>query len=92
MLKRALLALTFVAALAAAGVGAVNKAEAGHGCGYYGGGFGYGGYGYRDYYPSYYGGYGHRYHGFYGHGHRHYGHYGHGHHHGHGGVHFSIGF
>jgi hypothetical protein len=97
MLKRALLALTFVAALAAAGLGTASNAEAGHGC--YRGGF-YGGYGYGDYYPSYYGGYGHgprfsyyRDFGHHGHGHRHHGHY-HGHHgHGHhSGVSFSIGF
>jgi len=103
MFKRVLLSLTFVAALAAAGLGTANKAEAGHGCGYYGG---YGGYGYGDYYPSYYGGYGYGhgprfsyyrvyghsryggYGGYYGRGHH--GH--HGHHHGHGGVSFSIGF
>jgi hypothetical protein len=101
MLKRVLLSLTFVAALAAAGLGTASKAEAGHGCGYYGG---YGGYGHRSYYPSYYGHYGHGYgpsFSYYrGFGDSHYGHYGHGrhghrrHHHGHhhGGVSFSIGF
>ena len=46
MFKRMLLALTFVAALGAAGVGTSSKAMA-HGCGY-------GGYGYRAaYYPTY---------------------------------------
>jgi hypothetical protein len=98
MLKRTVLALTFVAAVCAAGFGMSGTAQAGHGCGY--GGYG-GGYGYRSYYPSYYGGYsygprisyhgGHGHHGY--HGHRgHYGHHGHHHHHGHSGVHFSFGF
>jgi hypothetical protein len=94
MLKRALLALTFVAALGAAGFGISSQAEAGHGCGY----------GYRShYYPSHYSHYdgydygsrisyyrAHERH------HRHYDHYPnhhHGRHHHHGsGVHFSIGF
>ena len=54
MLKRTLLALSFVTALCAAGFGMSGQAQAGHGCGYDGG---YGGYGYRAYYPgaAYYG-------------------------------------
>ncbi|HEY3392458.1 MAG TPA: hypothetical protein VGK58_07115 [Lacipirellulaceae bacterium] len=98
MLKRALLALAFVAALGAAGMGVANKAEAGHGH-FYGGYYG----GYGTYYPSYYGGYGHgprfsyyrgfgSHYGHHGHRSRHHGHHGH---HGHGhrsGVSFSIGF
>jgi hypothetical protein len=94
MSKRVLLALTFVAALGAAGVGMTSKAQAGHDCGY--GGHGYGGYGYSDYYPAYVSSYGyaprfsyyrsagyphfdrHYYRGH--HGHRHHGHRHHGHH------------
>jgi hypothetical protein len=99
MLKRTLLALSFVVALCAAGFGMSGTAQAGHGCGYDGG---YGGYGYRAYYPSshysYYD-YGYRprvsYYRSYdrgGYGHRgHHGHHGH-HGHGHSGVSFSFGF
>jgi hypothetical protein len=103
MVKRVLLALTFVAALGAAGFGLSGAAQAGHGCGY-GGGYGYGGYGYgggyghSSYYPSYhshYGGYGYgprvSYYGGHGH-HGYHGHHGHHGHHDHGGVHFSFGF
>ena len=61
MLKHVLLSLTFIAALAAAGLGTASKAEASHGCGYYGG---YGGYGYRSHYPSHYGSYGYGGHGY----------------------------
>jgi hypothetical protein len=92
-MKRILLSLAFVAALAAGGLGLSSAAEAYGGCGY-------GSYGYSsNYYPSYYGGYGYapqvsyyRDYGHRGHGHRRY----HGHHdyhgHGHSGLHFSIGF
>jgi hypothetical protein len=89
MLKRTLIALSFVVALCAAGFGISSKAEAGHGCGYYG---------YRSYYPSYY-----SYYDYYDYGprisyyrsfdHGHHGHHGHGHrgHHD-SGLYFSIGF
>ncbi|MEX2308543.1 MAG: hypothetical protein WD738_13160 [Pirellulales bacterium] len=94
MLKRILLALTFVAVLGAAGLGMSSKAAAGHGC--YDD-YSYGGYGYRTYqpvyysdwgYPTYYRSYGYpqRYDGH----HRYHGH--HGHHHDRGGISFSIGF
>lgn len=96
MLKRILLASTFVAALGAAGLGISNTALARHGC--YDD---YGWYGHRTYYPayydyspgfSYYRSFGHRHfhdrHHHHRHRHHHHGH----HHHGHGGVHFSIGF
>ena len=99
MLKRVLLALTFVAALGAAGVGMAGKAQARHDCDY-----GYGGYGHGGHYPGYYSSYGYaprltyyRSHGYphYGRhhhrGHRH-GHHHRGHHRGHSGVYFSIGF
>ena len=101
MLKRVLLALTFVAALGAAGVGMTNKAEARHDCDYgYGG---YGGYGYGGYYPSYYSSYGYaprftyyRSHGYPHFDRHHYRGHRHGHHRGHhrggSGVYFSIGF
>jgi hypothetical protein len=94
MLKRTLVALTFVAALCAAGFGVSSVANAGHGCGY----------GYRShYYPSYYSyyddgyDYGSRisYYRAHERHHRHYDYYPrhHDHHHHHGsGVHFSIGF
>jgi hypothetical protein len=94
MFKRVLLSLTFIVALATAGL-AMSGTAAAYGC-HYGG---YGGYGsYSDYgygygpRVSYYRGshYGYRsnrwddhYHG---HGHRRH------HHHDHGGFHFSIGF
>jgi hypothetical protein len=94
MVKRTLLALTFVAALGAAGFGLNGNAQAGHGCGYGGGYYG-GGYGYRTFYPSYrpyFTGYGppayYRNYGYHG-GHGHHGHHGH---HDHGGVYFSFGF
>ena len=59
MFKRVVLALTFVAALGAAGLGMGSKAVAGHGCGYgrYGG-YGYGGHSYRAYYSDHYGDWG----------------------------------
>jgi hypothetical protein len=44
MVKRVLLALTFVAALGVAGLGISNTAEAGHGCNRGGGGGYYGAY------------------------------------------------
>jgi hypothetical protein len=89
MLRRIILALTFVAALGVAGLGMSKTADAWHSCnrGYYGG---YGGYS-----SAYYGGnpydysprYWPRYSTFYGapvyYGHRH---------HHHSGVHFSFGF
>ncbi len=98
MFKRVVLALTFVAALGAAGLGMSSNANAGHGCGY--------GYEYGAYYPSHYGSWGYGpqisyyrgYDRFHHHDSWHHGHHGHhGHrrhgHHGHGsGVHFSIGF
>jgi hypothetical protein len=90
-MKRILLALTFVAALGAAGLGIGSKAEAWHGCH---DGYGYGHYGYRSY-PVYYGGY-YPSHSYRSHwrgdrGHRGHGHHGHGHH-DHGGISFSFGF
>ncbi len=67
MIRRIVLALTFVAALGAAGVGPASKAEAhGGGCGYgnyfgnyggYGGGYGGGYAAYNGYRGVYYGGY-----------------------------------
>jgi hypothetical protein len=90
MFKRVLVALTFVVALGAAGLGMSGKAEAGHGCGY--GGYGHG---YRSYYPSYYDhyDYGSRVSYYRSHGHRPHRHHDHHHHdHGHSGVYFSIGF
>jgi hypothetical protein len=45
MLKRTIIALSFIVALCAAGFGISSAAEARHGCGYYG---------YDSYYPSYY--------------------------------------
>jgi hypothetical protein len=63
MFRRIVLALTFVAALGAAGVGMVSKAAAhGGGCGYggyggYGGGYGGGYAAYNGYRNVYYGGY-----------------------------------
>ena len=93
MFRRIVMALTFVAALGAAGVGLANNAQA-QGCGYggYGGGYAhYNGYrnvyrgGYPTYYPSYYSaGYVYTppvvfYPGGRGHGYRsHHGHHGHG--------------
>jgi hypothetical protein len=98
MLKRTVLALTFVAALCAAGFGMSGTAQARHGCGYGGGGYyGGSGYGHGGYYSSYrpyYGGYGYRsYYGGHGHhgGYGHHGHHGH-HDHGHSGLYFSFGF
>jgi hypothetical protein len=95
MFKRILLAVAFVAALAAGGVGLSSTAQAGHGCDYgYGGYRTYyypGSYGYyaprASYYRSYYDYpsdyyYGHRRH----HGHRHH------HHDDHVGISFSFGF
>ena len=89
-MKRILLALTFVAALGAAGLGMSNTAEARHGCAY-------GGFAYPAYYPSYYSyyDYGPQFTYYRSHGHR--GHHGHHRHHGHrhhdhGGISFSIGF
>jgi hypothetical protein len=94
-MKRIFLALTFVAALAAAGLGMSSTATAGHGCydDYYGGWYGYR----SHYYPSYYSyyDYGPSFSYYRSHGHRshHHGHHHHGHHgHGHSGLHFSIGF
>lgn len=96
MLKRVALALTFVAALGAAGLSTSRSAQAYGGCHGPGGYGGYGG-GYGAYYPgyysswgyapryTYYGGYGGDVHYYRGNPHRH-------HHHDHGGVHFSIGF
>ena len=51
MWKRVLVALAFVAALGAGGMGLASKAEA------HGGGCGYGGYGHRAFYGGPYGGY-----------------------------------
>jgi hypothetical protein len=95
MFKRILLAVAFVAALVAGGVGLSSTAQAGHGCDYgYGGYRTYyypGSYGYysprASYYRSYYDYpsdyyYGHRRH----HGHRHH------HHDDHVGISFSFGF
>ena len=55
MVKRVLLAFTFVAALGAAGLGIGSKALAWHDCDSGYGYRGYGGYGYSAYYPSHYG-------------------------------------
>jgi hypothetical protein len=87
-MKRILLALTFVAVLAAGGLGMGSKAAAWGGC--YDS-YGYGHYGYRSY-PVYYSdwGYGSYYPRQY-HRSRWHGHHGHSHH-DHGGVHFSFGF
>ena len=94
MLRRIILALTFVAALGVAGLGMSNTADAWHSChrGYYGG---YGGYS-----SAYYGGYPYVYRAsywprhstFYGPPAYYGGHYGGHGHYGHSGVHFSIGF
>lgn len=94
MIRRMLLAVSFVAALGVAGFGATGTAEAGHGCrsggygGYYGANYGYYPHVVRSsYYPPVYYGepvyYGHSYYG------GHHGHHGHG---GHSGLHFSFGF
>ena len=90
-MKRIFLTLTFVAALAAAGLGMSSTAEADHSCGY--GGYGYRSYNYPSYY-SYYDGYdyGPRFSYYRSYGHRGYdGHHGY-HDRGHSGVYFSIGF
>lgn len=92
MLKRIALALTFVAALGVAGLGANRSAEAYGGCHGHGGGHGYGAY-YPGYYSSwgyaprytYYGGYPANVHYYRGVPHHH-------HHRSNGGVYFSIGF
>jgi hypothetical protein len=100
MFKRMTLALTFVVALCAAGVGVADKATAYGGCGRGGHGGGYGVYypyygGHHGYYPSYYS------HGYTyvppvvyypGSRHRHHRHHHHHHDHDRGGVSFSIGF
>ncbi len=90
-MKRIFLALTFVAALGAAGLGMSSTAEARHGCYDYG-------FGYSTYYPAHYSyyDYGPRFTYYRSHGypHRHHRHHHRGHHHhrDRGGLSFSIGF
>jgi hypothetical protein len=91
-MKRIMLALTFVAALAAGGLGMSSKAAAWHGCHE---SYGYGHYGGYRSYPVYYSDWGysprHSYYGGYSRRHYHRSHW-HDHHHDHGGIHFSFGF
>ena len=92
MMKRILLALTFVAALGAAAVGMASTAEAGHGCHR-----GYGGHGYRAFHSDNYysGGYGPRFSYYRSHPRQVHYYRGFPHHHHHrdrSGIYFSIGF